>query len=124
MKVSTAIGLNLVFIIVPSSSAVQFYIIHTGDVHSHFEMFNWLYQPCKIEDMKPNDRKTKCFGGVARRCQFIKDIRRRNRNVLLLDAGDQYQGTLWFNAYKGNLTKYFVDYLQYNAMVRQKLNKN
>lgn len=38
-------------------------------------------------------------------------------NVLLLDAGDQFQGTVWFNYYKGAEAAYFMNKLGYNAMV-------
>ena len=41
------------------------------------------------------------LGGVAARAAVIKQIRSEEENVLLLDAGDIFQGTPYFNIYKG-----------------------
>lgn len=90
--------------------AFQLHILHTSDVHSHFEMFPG--QSNKSDDVK------NLYGGVARRAGFIRDFRKNHKNVVLLDAGDQYQGTLWFNVYKGSVDRHFLDYMQYDAMVR------
>ena len=57
------------------------------------------------------------MAGVARRYTKIEEIRNLERNVLLLDAGGQYQGTVWFNYYKGEEAAYFMNKLGYNAMV-------
>uniref|UniRef100_A0A7N6AYM2 5'-nucleotidase n=1 Tax=Anabas testudineus TaxID=64144 RepID=A0A7N6AYM2_ANATE len=57
-----------------------------------------------------------CFAGVARRATVIKKIRNSESNVLLLDAGDQFQGTVWFNYYKGAEAAHFMNKLRYDAM--------
>uniref|UniRef100_A0A671URS3 5'-nucleotidase n=1 Tax=Sparus aurata TaxID=8175 RepID=A0A671URS3_SPAAU len=57
-----------------------------------------------------------CFAGVARRATMIKRIRSSESNVLLLDAGDQFQGSVWFNFYKGAEAAHFMNKLQYDAM--------
>lgn len=111
-----AFELNIAFFI--STFSFQMHILHTNDIHSHFEMFSWKYQLCKPENIVPTDKRTKCFGGVARRSGFVKKFRSEHADVLLLDAGDQYQGTLWFYVYRGNLTRYFLDHMGYDAMVR------
>ncbi|MEN8696523.1 MAG: metallophosphatase [Bacteroidia bacterium] len=66
-------------------------ILHTNDWHSHIEPF--------AQDHKryPNQ------GGAARRAQIIKRIRQEYKNVLLLDSGDIFQGTPYFNYYGGEL---------------------
>ena len=89
-------------------------LLHTNDVHARIEEMNKYGGPCTSSD----SRAKKCFGGVARRQTAIKDIRRTDRNVLLLDAGDQFQGTVWFNVYKGLATAFFMNKLGYDAMVR------
>jgi 5'-nucleotidase len=64
-------------------------ILHTNDVHSRLEPF-------------PMDGgRNQGMGGVAARSALIKDIRSKEANVLLLDAGDLFQGTPYFNLYKG-----------------------
>lgn len=47
----------------------------------------------------------------------MSEIRRKEKNVLLLDAGDQFQGTVWFNYYKGAEAAHFMNKLGYDAMV-------
>ena len=48
----------------------------------------------------------------------MEEIRRSHDNVLLLDAGDQFQGTIWFLYYQGDVTAHFMKRLGYDAMVR------
>src|SRR6186997_3234262 len=64
-------------------------ILHTNDTHS------------RIEPFPENDPKYPGMGGVARRAAIIKKIRSEVSNVLLLDAGDIFQGTPYFNMYGG-----------------------
>lgn len=66
-------------------------ILHTNDVHSYIEPF------------AANHPKFPNMGGVARRAALIQEIRATTPNVLLLDAGDIFQGTPYFNYYKGAL---------------------
>ncbi|XP_076872477.1 5'-nucleotidase [Brachyhypopomus gauderio] len=82
-------------------------LMHTNDVHARLEETN-----------KDSGRCTRggCFAGVARRATKIKEIRGREKNVLLLDAGDQFQGTVWFNLYKGAEAAHFMNRLGYDAM--------
>lgn len=64
-------------------------ILHTNDVHSRLEPFG--------ED----GGKYAGQGGIAARAALIKKIRQEEEHVLLLDAGDIFQGTPYFNLYKG-----------------------
>ena len=66
-------------------------ILHTNDVHSHIDPF-----PAD-HSRNPN------MGGVARRAALVQQIRQENPNTLLLDAGDIFQGTPYFNFYGGEL---------------------
>ena len=64
-------------------------ILHTNDVHSRLEPF-------------PMDgSRNQGLGGVAARAALIQEIRNETNQVLLLDAGDIFQGTPFFNLYKG-----------------------
>ena len=62
-------------------------ILHTNDVHSRLDAFT--------------DGSLKGKGGVAARSRLIQQIREQEEQVLLLDAGDMFQGTPYFNIYKG-----------------------
>lgn len=81
----------------------QLTILHTNDVHSHIEPFG------------PNDGRNANLGGVARRATLIEKIRMENPNTLLLDAGDIFQGTPYFNFYGGELEFKLMSKLKYDA---------
>ena len=67
-------------------------ILHTNDQHSRIE-------PFEIS----SDERYSNRGGFARRAKLIQDIRKEEKNVLLLDAGDIFQGTPYFNFFGGEL---------------------
>jgi 5'-nucleotidase len=78
-------------------------ILHTNDVHSHIDPFG------------PEDGRNANQGGVARRAALIESIRLENPNTLLLDAGDIFQGTPYFNYYGGELEFKLMSMLKYDA---------
>ena len=78
-------------------------ILHTNDVHSHIEPFG------------PGEGRNANLGGVARRATLVEQIRRENPNTLLLDAGDIFQGTPYFNFYGGELEFKLMSKLKYDA---------
>ncbi len=78
-------------------------ILHTNDVHSHIDPF-----PAD-HSRNPNQ------GGVARRATLVETIRKENPNTLLLDAGDIFQGTPYFNYYGGELEFKLMSMLNYDA---------
>lgn len=78
-------------------------ILHTNDVHSRLDPFPM--------DGSRNAGK----GGVARRATLIKKIRQESPNVLLFDAGDIFQGTPYFNLYKGEPEILAMSKLGYDA---------
>lgn len=77
-------------------------ILHTNDVHSHIDPF-----PAD-HPRNPN------MGGAARRASIIEQIRKEEKNVLLLDAGDIFQGTPYFNYYGGELEFKIMSMMQYD----------
>lgn len=93
-------GLSLSSFAAPEVKKIT--ILHTNDVHSHID-------PFPVDDPKyPNQ------GGAARRASLIDQIRRENANVLLLDAGDVFQGTPYFNYYGGELEFKLMSMMQYD----------
>lgn len=81
----------------------QITILHTNDVHSHIDPFG------------PNDGRNANKGGIARRATLIQRLRQENPNTLLLDAGDIFQGTPYFNYYGGELEFKLMSILDYDA---------
>ena len=77
-------------------------ILHTNDVHSHIDPF------------PENHPRNPSMGGVARRANIIEQIRKVEENVLLLDAGDIFQGTPYFNYYGGELEFKLMSMMKYD----------
>lgn len=87
-------------------------ILHTNDFHARFEPISKYDGPCSAED---NDAG-KCFGGSARLVTAVESAKRQYNNVILVDGGDQFQGTLFYTYYKGAMTAEFMNKLGYDAM--------
>jgi 5'-nucleotidase len=80
-------------------------ILHTNDVHSRMEPF-------------PMDGgRNQGLGGVAARAELIKNIRTAEDQVLLFDSGDIFQGTPYFNLYKGEPEMKAMAAMQYDAAI-------
>lgn len=56
------------------------------------------------------------FGGIAKRANLVKQIRKMEKNTLLLDAGDVFQGTPWFDVYGGEVDLRLMSQMGYDAM--------
>ena len=82
-------------------SDITITILHTNDMHSHIEPFK--------------SGKYKGLGGIAQRATIIRQIRKKEKNVLLLDAGDIFQGTPYFNYYGGELEFKLMSKMNYDA---------
>jgi len=78
-------------------------LLHTNDTHSHIEPFG------------AGDGKLAGRGGIARRAALVKQLRAQLPNLLLLDAGDVFQGTPYFNQYKGLLDYKLMSMAGYDA---------
>ena len=82
---------------------VKLTILHTNDVHSRID-------PFPMDGSKYQGR-----GGVAPRAALINKIRSEEKNVLLFDAGDIFQGTPYFNLYGGELEIKMMSMMGYDA---------
>ena len=58
-------------------------------------------------------QKGKCFGGIARLQTAVKKLRASDKNVLWLNAGDFYQGTVWYSHFKWKVTRLSTISTQY-----------
>lgn len=79
-------------------------VLYTNDTHS------------RIDPFPTNDPKYPDQGGFARRAAAIKKIRSEEANVLLLDAGDIFQGTPYFNLYEGELEYKLMTAMGYDCV--------
>jgi len=78
-------------------------ILHTNDTHSQIEPFDISHH------------KFANKGGVARRASLVQKVRKENPNTLLLDAGDIFQGTPYFNYFGGEIEFKLMSLLKYDA---------
>ncbi|WP_337844955.1 5'-nucleotidase C-terminal domain-containing protein [Thermus sp.] len=80
-------------------------LVHTNDTHAHLEP----------TELTLSGKKTP-VGGVARRIALFDRLRTQAKNPLFLDAGDVFQGTLYFNQYRGLADRYFMHRALYRVM--------
>ncbi|MGA0555996.1 bifunctional metallophosphatase/5'-nucleotidase [Larkinella sp. VNQ87] len=83
--------------------AISLTILHTNDVHSRLD-------PFPMDGSRNAGR-----GGIVRRAALIEQIRKEQPNVLLFDAGDLFQGTPYFNLYKGEPEILAMNRMRYDA---------
>jgi len=99
---ASAIGLAPLFnACTPTAKRIT--ILHTNDVHSHIDPFPASHSRWPLQ------------GGFARRAALIHQIRQENEHVILLDCGDIFQGTPYFNMYKGKLEIDLMSKMKYDA---------
>ena len=84
---------------VAAQKKIKITILHTNDTHS------------QVEPLEKND-----MGGYARRMGVIDQIRAEEKNVLLLDAGDYWQGTPYFNFFNGRIEIDAMNRMKYDAV--------
>ncbi|MDE7154616.1 MAG: bifunctional metallophosphatase/5'-nucleotidase [Muribaculaceae bacterium] len=100
MRVIKSLLLSLILVTgVFSVEAEKLVILHSNDTHSQID---------------PNDKNQ---GGVLRRKAVIDSVRGANENVLLVDAGDAVQGTLFFYLYKGEVEYSLLEKLGYDVAI-------
>ncbi|TRD14637.1 bifunctional metallophosphatase/5'-nucleotidase [Palleronia caenipelagi] len=87
-------------------------VLHTNDFHSRFEPISKYDSTCSAEDNEAGE----CFGGWARLANAVRDAQGRHDNTLLVDGGDQFQGTLFYTFYKGKLAAEMMNSLGYDGM--------
>ncbi|MET0749194.1 MAG: 5'-nucleotidase C-terminal domain-containing protein [Rhizobium sp.] len=115
-----SVGLGLLTIAAMALSAgtaladYQLNILHINDFHSRDESINKFDATCSADE----ESKKECFGGAARLKTEI-DLRRKaldGQNVILLDAGDNFQGSLFYTTYKGQAEVELLNAMKFDAM--------
>lgn len=86
-----------------SGELVKLTVVHTNDMHCHFDPF------------PETDAEYPGRGGLVRLASLVSKSRAENSNLLLLDAGDMFQGTPYFNYFKGDLIMKVMSKMGYDA---------
>ena len=87
-----------VFMAMPAP-AQHLVLLHTNDTHSQL------------------DPASDGLGGVLRRKTLIDSIRFAEPNVILVDAGDVVQGSLYYSIYKGEAERKMLNALGYDIVI-------
>ena len=89
-------------------------ILHINDWHSRIESNNKYESTCSAEE----EGKGECIGGAARLVTAIAAERKKleGQNVLLLNGGDNFQGSLFYTTYKGKAEAEFLNQMKFDAM--------
>lgn len=87
-------------------------IMHTNDFHDRVEEINKYSGSCNPQDSADG----KCFGGASRIKSKVDELRSNYNNSILLDGGDQYQGTLWYYKFGGQILSHFMNVIGYDAI--------
>jgi len=88
-------------------------ILHTNDFHARFEPISKYDSGCSAED----NAEGKCFGGSARLVTALEEAKKRTNNFILVDGGDQFQGTLFYTYYKGKVAAEMMNKMGYDDLI-------
>lgn len=115
-KFFTSLGISAAVLSLSTTVAFadfELNVLHFNDFHSRIESINKYDSTCSADD----EAESKCFGGVARLKTAIDQTKPGLDNVLVLSAGDNFQGSLFYTTYKGAAEAEFLDLLGLDAMV-------
>ncbi|MFC2094849.1 bifunctional metallophosphatase/5'-nucleotidase [Candidatus Bipolaricaulota bacterium] len=101
--VAGAAVLGWILLAPSNAEPLELTILHTNDLHAHYDSFEPWGEPIQ--------------GGVARLATAIEGASAESGNVLLLDAGDQFQGSLFFTVGRSEVVGNVMNLLGYDAMV-------
>ncbi len=92
----------------------QLTILHINDFHSRIEPINKYDSTCSAKETEANE----CFGGIARVKSAIdaKRAELKGSNLLVLDAGDEFQGSLYYSTFKSGPVAEFMNGIGFDAM--------
>ena len=100
-----------------AAQAYTLHVLHINDFHSRIESINAFESTCSAEDEAAGE----CFGGAARLLTAINGLRDEiaaaGENVVVLNAGDVFQGSLFFTAYTGQAEAEMLNRIGLDAMV-------
>ena len=114
--IATTASLAALCVSLPVMAETTLHILHINDLHSRIQPINRFDSTCSAED----EAAGACFGGVARIATAVNAIRgpleAAGEKIIVLDAGDQYQGSLFFTTYRGAAEAEFMEAIGFDAM--------
>lgn len=93
----------------PQPAGTSVTILHTNDFHGRVDEYNTNGSFCQEGDEE-------CIGGSARIATKVQEIRESTDNVLVLDAGDQFLGTLYYSQFKADIVAKMMNAIGYDVM--------
>jgi len=106
------IGLTAAFPRPKEETGLDLTVIHINDIHAHFEQTSVDSTRCRPEHEEANE----CYGGVPRIITKVTEIRNQDPEALFLNAGDFYQGSIWYNQFKYEPMVEFGNLMNFTAM--------
>ncbi|KAJ2052456.1 hypothetical protein GGI08_005024 [Coemansia sp. S2] len=93
-------------------------LIHTNDVHARFHPHDFLGDSCDPLTFTPSANRTRCLGGSAYVKSVIDHLRGGAgvQNSLLVDAGDEFQGSIFHTLFAGNVSARLLNAYAYDAV--------
>ena len=99
-----------------AQGAFKLNVLHINDLHSRVESIGGYGSTCSAEDAGEG----KCFGGYGRLATKIRERRKEiedaGEHAITLDAGDQFQGSLFYTTYRGKAEGEFMNKIGFDAM--------
>ncbi|XP_033300575.1 apyrase [Bombus bifarius] len=92
------------------SDLFELSVIHLNDFHARFEQTGPRSEACHEGEEKD------CVGGISRVSTAVNRLMNERPNPIFLNAGDHYQGTLWYNVHRWNATATFMNMLPHDVM--------
>lgn len=97
---------------VSEDSEFEIRIVHTNDMHARFEETSKVSSACSPKEKAAGE----CYGGFARLATLIRQFRNSGTKTIFLNAGDTYQGSIWFNVFKWEIVSKFLNILAPDAI--------
>ena len=101
------------FIAVTGNKPFKLTVLHINDFHSRFEESDIRSGLCTKNESMSN----LCFGGVARMYKYVTEVRGQEENVLFLNAGNMFQGTIWYSEFGCKPLTEFMNMMNFDAVV-------
>ncbi|XP_047032522.1 apyrase-like [Helicoverpa zea] len=92
------------------SGLFELNIVHYNDFHAHFDEVSPQGTVCSAQS-EP------CIGGYARLYTAVQQVLEAEPDSLLLNGGDTFQGTIWYNFLRWNVSQHFMNMLPHDAHV-------
>lgn len=109
MKLFPLIFLSLFALSGCDSQPTPLTIVHTNDVHAHLLPSDAKLQDCDVDNMD-------CFGGYARIKSVVDGVRQSSDNVVVLDAGDRFSGTVFYTLRKSQDVVPLTEQIGYDVL--------